>query len=183
MTHSRWVTRPIFYLYNKFLFWIVVLRFYKTSGLRYLEVFGSWILMRFAVFSCYSMWCLYLIVCGFAVLVSPYAPLNTDEVPFSALLALYPVLKIRISAKPQQALRPPQYCVGFCDSINDTDWKCPLCVAEDHVQLRLESLLYRDVSIVSKFQGLKHIWLHVYPPGKGYLTPTFGPWTENLTWK
>ena len=64
---------------RKFFFSVVVLRFYKTSVLRYLEVFGSLILMRFAVFLCYSMRCLYVILCGFTVLVPPYAPLSTDD--------------------------------------------------------------------------------------------------------
>ena len=56
---------------------------------------------------------------------------------------------------------------GFCDSIHDTDCKYPLCVAEDFMKLRLESLLYRDVCMENYFSGFKHTWSHVYSQGRG----------------
>ena len=44
--------------------------FTKPSSLRYLEIFEI-ISTRFAVFFCYSLRCLYVILCDFAVFVSP----------------------------------------------------------------------------------------------------------------
>ena len=35
--------------------------------------------MRFAVSLCYSVRCLYVILCGFVVSVPPYAPLSIDD--------------------------------------------------------------------------------------------------------
>ena len=35
--------------------------------------------MRFAVFLCYSVRCLYVILCGFAVLIPPYSLLSPDD--------------------------------------------------------------------------------------------------------
>ena len=56
--------------FAEILFEVAVLRLYKTKQfpeLRNLRV----ILMRFVVFSCYSVRCLYAFLCGFAVFVSP----------------------------------------------------------------------------------------------------------------
>ena len=44
--------------------------FTKPSGLRYLEIVWK-ISMRFAVFLCYSVRCLYVIMCGFAIFLPP----------------------------------------------------------------------------------------------------------------
>ena len=48
-----------------------------------------------------------------------------------------------------QTLVSSEYCVSFFDITSDTDWKCPLCVAEDFMKLRLDSLLNWDYSRTS----------------------------------
>ena len=52
---------------------LAVLRFRKTKRLGVFRNFGV-ISMRFAVLLCYSVRCLYVFLCGFAVFVPPYAP-------------------------------------------------------------------------------------------------------------
>ena len=59
--------------YAEILFEVVVLRFYKTKRFPELRNFRV-ILMRFAVFSCYSVPCLYTFLCGFEVFLSPLRP-------------------------------------------------------------------------------------------------------------
>ena len=60
---------------RKFLFKLRYCGFTKPSNLRYLEIFEI-ISTRFAVFFCYSLRCLYVILCDFAVFVSPLSPLS-----------------------------------------------------------------------------------------------------------
>ena len=51
--------------------------FRKPSNLRYLKIFGV-ISMRFVVFFCYSVQCLYVILCSFTVFVPPLHPSHKD---------------------------------------------------------------------------------------------------------
>ena len=60
--------------YAEILFEVGILRFYKTKRFPELRNFRV-ILMRFAVFSCYFVPCLYAFLRGFEVFVSPLRPL------------------------------------------------------------------------------------------------------------
>ena len=67
--------------------------------------------MRFAVSLCYSVRCLYVILCGFVVLVPPYAPLSIDDailcishtLSSSRHLLFYPLgLAVQVLSKSSQ---------------------------------------------------------------------------------
>ena len=58
---------------RKYLFQVAVLRFYKTKRFAVFKNFRV-ISMRFAVFLCYSVRCLYVILCAFVVFVPTLRP-------------------------------------------------------------------------------------------------------------
>ena len=61
--------------FAEILFYFVVLHFYKTRRFAVFRHFRV-ISMRFAVFLCYSVWCLYLILSVLGYLYPTYAPLS-----------------------------------------------------------------------------------------------------------